>query len=397
MTEKIYERQSYLKELQTEVTDCHEEDGRVYIKLKETIFFPEEGGQYADTGMLICGDRQIYVLDGELTGQAAEGNTDIRYRVSEKIAPGTAVLCKLDWDTRFDRMQNHSGEHILSGLISKRFGYHNIGFHLSDKEPVTLLVDGQLSEEQIMKLEEDANRIIYENLPISDSYPSLQDLAGIDYRSKIDIRRQLRLITIGSGERIVDICACCAPHVSGTGAIGLIRIVSVTRMKKGTQLSILCGRRAYVYVTHHLSIMEEIARDFSTHVDNVQARIGDLRRENEILSERLDEQVKESFFRDIKDGKYDHCIFTQDTLSAANKKQVYNELVRLRKGYVGLFWGSDESGYRFYAGGARLSGKILAQSMKEALGAKGGGSEEMIQGAVSCSRQQIESFWESLG
>ncbi|MBR3634851.1 MAG: alanyl-tRNA editing protein, partial [Lachnospiraceae bacterium] len=113
MTDKIYERDSYKTELSTVVTDCFEENGKVYIKLKETIFFPEEGGQYADKGSLTFDNMTINVINGELIGSASESETDIRYEVDKKIEVGTAVLCKLDWDTRFDRMQNHSGEHIL--------------------------------------------------------------------------------------------------------------------------------------------------------------------------------------------------------------------------------------------------------------------------------------------
>ena len=395
-TEKVYEKQSYCREIQTVVTDCTVENESVYIKLGKSIFFPEEGGQYADTGTLTYEDKTVQLLDGELLGAAREGDTDIRYRVSEAIPTGTSVLCKLDWEKRFDRMQNHSGEHIISGLLHSHFGYNNIGFHLSDDEPVTLLVDGALTPEQAAAIEEESNRIIYENLPIRDSYPKQEDLAGIDYRSKIEIGGQVRLITIGQEDKIVDICACCAPHVSHTGAIGLIRILSVTRAKGGTQLGILCGRRAWAYVDHNLRILQEVARDFSTHTDNVSARIGDLKAENAALRIRVDEMVEEGIIRDIRDGRYDRCVFANAELSPVNMKRIYNALTTLREGYVGLFAGSDEKGYRFYAGGAGLDARSLATAMREGLGAKGGGSREMIQGALFCGREQIEAFWNSV-
>ena len=123
MTDKIYERRSFLRKLTTVVTESFSEDGKNFIKLRETIFFPEEGGQYSDTGIIMYGDKTVRVLNGELIGNASEGETDIRYEVDYPIEEGTEVKCVLDWDNRSDRMENHSGEHILSGLIHNLFGY----------------------------------------------------------------------------------------------------------------------------------------------------------------------------------------------------------------------------------------------------------------------------------
>ena len=289
MTEKIYEKQSYIKEYRTVVTDCIKEDDKVYIKLKETIFFPEEGGQYSDSGQIMSKDKTVHVLKGELLGSAKEGQTDIRYLVDSDIEAGTEVLCKLNWDERFDRMQNHSGEHILSGLIHNDHGFNNVGFHLSDDEPVTLAVDGLLNEEQIKELEKKANAVIYRDLPIKDSYPSKSELVNITYRSKIDIAGQVRLITIGDEDETIDICACCAPHVKRTGAIGIIKIISFMKFKGGTQLSILCGRRALEYVTKNIDNLNKIAKGFSTHPDNTVALVSNLKEENMALNARVSE------------------------------------------------------------------------------------------------------------
>ena len=396
LTDKIYERDSYKTELSTVVTDCFEENGKVYIKLKETIFFPEEGGQYADKGSLTFDNMTINVINGELIGSASESETDIRYEVDKKIEVGTAVLCKLDWDTRFDRMQNHSGEHILSGLIHNSLGYDNIGFHLSDDEPVTLVVSGLLDAAQVRELEKQANTIVYENLPIRDSYPSKDELKDIDYRSKIDIAGQVRLITIGDENKTVDICACCAPHVSHTGAIGIIKIVSFMKFKGGMQLGILCGRRALEYIEHNLDNLEIMARGFSTHADNVPKLVENLKDDNMSLNSKVAELTEKIIIEDIKAGVYDKCVFTDMDLSAANMKNIYNELVSLRDGYAGLFVGSDESGYRYYAGGSNADAKILADKMRERLSAKGGGSSQMIQGRIEAKRDDIEAFWKSL-
>lgn len=396
LTDKIYERESCKTKLSTVVTDCFEENGKVYIKLKETIFFPEEGGQYADKGTLSFDNTTINIINGELIGSASETETDIRYEVKEKIEPGTEVLCKLDWETRFDRMQNHSGEHILSGLIHNRFGFDNIGFHLSDDEPVTLVVSGILDASQVRELEKQANMIVYKNLPITDSYPSKEELKEMDYRSKIDIAGQVRLITIGDENETVDICACCAPHVRLTGAIGIIKIISFMKFKGGTQLSILCGRRALEYIEHNLDNLELVARGFSTHADNVPKLVENLKEENMRLSSKVAELTEKIIIEDIKSGVYDKCVFTDMDLSAANMKNIYNELISLREGFVGLFVGSDESGYRYYAGGKDADAKTLSDHMREKLLAKGGGSSQMIQGRVEAKREDIEAFFKSL-
>ena len=400
MTDKVYEKNSYLKELDTVVTECIHEEGRMYLKLRETIFFPEEGGQYSDTGVIIAGDKKIQVVKGELIGNASECETDIRYLVDadEIVEPGTEVKCVLDWEQRFSRMQNHSGEHIVSGLIHNIHGYNNIGFHLSDDEPVTLTVDGKLNADQIREIELKANEAVYADLPITDTYPSKEEAACAVYRSKIDIAGQVRLVTIGDASDPLDICACCAPHVERTGAIGIIKVIASAGIKEGTQLQILCGRRALEFIEKNIDVFESIARSFSTHRDNVPGIVEDLRNENRELNNRLslfaETTLIEKAKSDISEGKC--CVFTDIELSPLSMKNIYNELVKMSKGYVGIFAGNDEEGYRYNAGGDGLDARILAAKMREELSAKGGGSPEMIQGKVNASQKAIEELFVSL-
>ncbi len=400
MTEKIYEKNSYIREIDTVVTECISDGTSAYIKLLETIFFPEEGGQYSDTGCLCFGDKKVRILKGEHTCSATEGDPDIRYLVDAPVVEGTEVKCVLDWDVRFSRMQNHSGEHIVSGLIHNLYGYNNIGFHLSDDEPVTLTVDGKLTAEQIRDLEIRANEAVYANLPITDSYPSKEELSGLSYRSKIEVAGQVRLITIGDAEAPLDVCACCAPHVSGTGSIGIIKIISSSGIKEGTQLEILCGRRALEFIEKNIDALEGIARSFSTHRDNVPELVQNLREENRLLNSKLAELSEKSILDSIGkgsgNGEGSGCVFTDTELSPTSMKNIFNELVSLREGFVGLFVGSDEEGYRYYAGGRERDARELAKAMREKLDAKGGGSAEMIQGKVSAAHDVIEELFASL-
>ena len=400
MTEKLYEKNSYLRECKAVVTECITEDEGISIKLDKTIFFPEEGGQYSDTGLLIAGDKKVKILKGELTCSAIEGDPDIRYLVDTVIEAGTEVKCIIDWDIRFSRMQNHSGEHIVSGLIHNMYGYNNIGFHLSDDEPVTLVCDGKLTEDQVRSLEIKANEAIYADLPIIDSYPSKEELKELSYRSKIEMAGQVRLITIGDPDAPLDVCACCAPHVERSGAIGLIKIISFSGIKEGTQLQILCGKRALEFTLRNIDSLDALARSFSTHRDNVPGLVEGLRSENQELKRRLAGLSERSILEEIQnrasDEDFNGCVFTDMDLSPISMKNIYNELISVKHGYVGIFAGTDDEGYRYYAGGKGLDARKLASEMREKLGAKGGGAPEMIQGKVSASKSSIEDFWGSL-
>lgn len=389
---KLYEKDSYIKDCTTTVTDCISEDGRIYIKLKDTIFFPEEGGQNSDTGKIVFGDNTVNILCGEITGS---GEDDIRYLVDKEIPANTEVNCSLDWNARYDRMQNHSGEHILSGLIHNIYGFDNIGFHLSDDDYVTLTVNGRLNDEQIRDLEFKANKAIYDNLPITDSYPSKDVLQNISYRSKKEIDGQVRLITIGNSESPLDVCACCAPHVKHTGEIGIIKIFTMEYAKGGTRLGILCSRRALTVIGERLNELDLIAKSFSTNVKNIPEMIDKLKNENASLKGKLGELAEVGIINSLN-GNDSGCVFTDIDLSPVSMKNIYNLMAEKYDGYVGLFVGSDETGYRYYAGSLKKDSKKLAEKMREELGAKGGGSSEMIQGRIAAGRQEVESFWNSL-
>lgn len=403
---KLYEKNSFMKECGAEVVSCEVKENKVYIKLNQSIFFPEEGGQHADAGILEYSEngelKQVKVIDGQIktantvNGQNKGVQEEIIYEVESEIQVGIKVLCKLDWTHRYDKMQNHSGEHILSGLINDKFGFNNIGFHLSDEGPVSLVVDGSLIKEQVAELEIEANKVIYENLPIVDTYPSKEELANISYRSKIDIDGQVRLITIGEGERIVDICACCAPHVARTGEIGILKVINIMKAKGGTQISILCGRRALEYINHNLETLNTVANAFSTHPDNVPQIVEGLKNENIKLKSELSDYKEKGIIAAIISKQVGRCAFSNEELSAQNMKNIFNVLVENNEGYVGLFVGNDNDGYRYYAGGQGLNAKELAGKMREKLGAKGGGSEEMIQGKIDSKQSEIEEFWSSL-
>lgn len=202
---------------------------RYAVVLDQTVFFPEGGGQPADTGVL----GGAHVLDVQLLPDVIVHYTDA------PLTPGTLVRGEIDWPQRFRRMQGHSGEHIISGLIHREFGFDNVGFHLGE-DVITMDYNGELTWPQLMHIERLANEAVYRNVPIRTEYPAPEQLAHMEYRSKLDLKEDVRIVTVEG----YDVCACCAPHVSHTGEIGAIKFTSVMRHRGGVRVTILCGSDA---------------------------------------------------------------------------------------------------------------------------------------------------------
>ena len=382
---KLYEKQSYLSECEAVVTDCFTKDGFVYVRLDRTIFFPEEGGQYADLGELVYGDNNLVrVLGGELTDKSG---SDIIYRVDKEVPLGE-VRCILNWDLRYERMQNHSGEHVLTGTIHNEFGYDNVGFHLSDDGPVTLDMNGVLTWEEVMEMERKANEVIYNNLPITDSYPTGAELANLSYRSKIEIEGQVRLITIGDKDNPIDVCACCAPHVKTTGEIGIIKVISMVNWKGGVRISMLAGRRALRYINDRFDIIRSVTERLTTSFDNVPDIIDGYKKEIG-ESKALINKTYVSLAEKICSASGSPFVFFDSDCPMSAMKNILSTLINMTDGYAGVFVGEDGS-YRYMIGSKDKDSRIVASLLKEKLDARVGGKPDSIQGQVASCKEDIE-------
>ena len=218
----LYYQKPYVKEFDATVISCTQTERGFEIELSETAFYPEGGGQPGDKGALILqgqNESPVCVLDTQLNGE------HVMHIADKALLPGVQIHGVLDWINRSDNMQGHSGEHILTGLLYQTYGYENIGFHMG-KDFVTIDASGQLTEEQVTILEQRANEIVRANLPIEESFPSEEERRTLQYRSKKELSGIVRIITIPG----LDSCACCGPHLSSTGEVGLIR----TRNAAGT-------------------------------------------------------------------------------------------------------------------------------------------------------------------
>ena len=231
MTQKLYYEDSHLKEFTAQVMDCRwdEKKGCYGIVLDRTVFFPEGGGQYADSGTI----QGIFVEDVQ------EKANEVIHYMKKKLDVGQRIQGSIDFAERFSNMQQHTGEHIVSGLVHRHFGYDNVGFHLG-KELVTMDFNGAFTKEQLIGIEHEANEAVTANLAIRVDYPEKEELESLDYRSKKELTGQVRIVTVPG----YDVCACCAPHVKYTGEIGMIRLVDAVKYKGGTRVTMACGFRA---------------------------------------------------------------------------------------------------------------------------------------------------------
>lgn len=277
-TIKLYEADAYLGEFTATVEKCVSETGIFKVTLNQTAFYPEGGGQPADRGTL--GDARVLDVQ-EIDGM-------IWHTVSELLEPGTEVVGKIDFERRFTNMQNHTGEHIVSGIVSRIYGYHNVGFHMGS-EAVTVDFDGVLTKEQLFDVEMEANEAVLKNVPVTASYPSGEELKQIDYRSKKEIEGQVRLVSVEG----YDCCACCGTHVSRTGEIRLIKILGVQNYKGGVRVSMLCGETAFRdYMVKHSNIVG-IAQLLSVKPEEAGDAVVRLKEKNIELKKELKQLKKQ--------------------------------------------------------------------------------------------------------
>ncbi len=241
-TEKLYDTDASCKAFTATVISCEpseERKGLYAVVLNKTAFFPEGGGQYADTGTLQEFKKDCETpLSGAVRVRDVQVSDDgiITHFCDGAVTPWAQVTGLLDWEQRFERMQNHTGEHIVSGTVHRLYGLDNIGFHLGDRD-VTCDFNGELTDEQLREVERVANRAVWDNVEVLCEYPDPATLPDLDYRSKLELTEDVRLVTIPG----YDVCACCAPHVARTGEIGLIKIVNSEKAHGGTRVHLLCG------------------------------------------------------------------------------------------------------------------------------------------------------------
>lgn len=391
-TIKLFYEDSDRKEFTAKVLSCEEAEEGYKIVLDQTAFFPEGGGQTADTGKLWLTedteDKAINVFD------AQEENEVIYHMADGSLEVESVVKGIIHWKERFSKMQHHSGEHIVSGLVNHHFGYNNVGFHLGS-QVVTLDFDGVLTKEQLRQIEYEANEAVAANIPIEVTYPSKEELKTISYRSKIEIEGQVRIVTIPG----YDTCACCAPHLKTTGQIGMIKLVNMHNYKGGVRVYMLCGFAALSDYCEKEESVRKIALSLSTQDSQVADGVERLKEEIyrqkgkilNLVNELLDYKVA------AVEENAPIGLMIDENLEGNQPRELANKLMDKGVNLAAVFAGEDESGYRFVLGSRNMDVRPIVKEMNVALHGRGGGKPEMVQGQAVCKKEEIEQFFIALG
>ena len=381
MTEKLYYADSHMKEFKARETSCEYDGKRWCITLDRTAFFPEGGGQAADSGYI--GDVRVFDVH-------EKGGKILHYAENE-IAVGAEFHCVIDWDQRFRRMQNHSGEHIVSGIVNKRFGYDNVGFHLAE-DYVTLDFNGELTSDDIASVELAANKAVWENVNIITEFPDPEVLETLEYRSKLDLTEDVRIVTVEG----YDKCACCAPHVSRTGEIGIIKLIDCMKHRGGVRVTMLCGIDAYRDYAQKQESAAEISALLSAKRSDIAVAVkkfyDELQNEKYQSAELKKNILKEAGEKlDTIEGNY--CFFYTSAFDINSLRTLVNDAMKRCGGIAAAFSGNDEAGYNYVMGSAHIDLRAKSKEINAAISGRGGGSPEMIQGSSKATRADIEKYF----
>ncbi len=383
-TERLFDHNAYNTEFDATVLSCEElENGRYAVILNRTLFFPEEGGQTCDGGTL----NGIEVL------HVSEKNGVICHLISSPMSVGNDVHGKIDFEDRYYKMQNHTGEHIISGLVHAKYGFDNVGFHLGDGY-MTMDFDGELTREQLDEIEIEANRAVWARIDVVTGYPSAEEMITLQYRSKLDLTENVRIVRIPN----IDICACCAPHVRNTGEIGMIKILDLQRYKGGVRLFVLCGYWALLDYRKKYHMIYDISVLTSSKQDEVVLGVEHLFSEIEENKRSISELKRELLNCKTQNIEYtdgNACHFEPDT-DMLFLRNYANAAKEKCGGVCGVFGGNDESGYKYIITSKTADVRALSRSINEKICGRGGGSSEMIQGSCNAKREEIEEAFKEL-
>lgn len=383
--DRLYYQTPYVKSFTCRVETCEESGkGTWLVTLDQTGFYPEGGGQPWDTGTL----NGIEVLSVRNQGGR------ILHQVTAPFEEGERAEGIIHWQRRYDNMQHHTGEHILSGLVHRNYGYDNVGFHMGEEE-VTMDFNGELTWDQIEDLEEKANGIVYSNVLVRVSYPSQEELQGMDYRSKKELSGLIRIVEIPGG----DVCACCGTHVESTGEVGMIKIRSMIRYKGGVRLSMVCGRRAMLDYRARLKDEARISNLLSVKLHLVPEAVERLKSEaqsKDMLIGRLYSRLFQLEVQGFPESSRPLLVF-REGLNPVQIRQMATLLCEQKKGsVVAVCSGNDQTQeYQYALGSSQADMRNLSKCLNSRLKGKGGGSALMTQGTFRADRRSIEdAFYE---
>ena len=377
-TTKLYYEDPFLQGFTAAVTSCEEGKGGYLVTLDRTAFYPEGGGQPYDTGVL--GEAKVL--------EVHDKNGVITHLCDKPLAVGASIEGKIDWARRFDHMQQHSGEHICSGLICERFHCDNVGFHMG-ADVVTIDFNADISWDELMEIEQLANLYIYEDHPIDIQFYRGAELDKVEYRSKKPLEGDVRIVAFPGA----DCCACCGTHVLRSGQVGLVKFLSVQKFREGVRIELLCGDRARRYLSACWEQSLHIGQALSVKpvasaaaVERLQSELGALKLRCAKLEESAFAQTAAQY-----EGKGDVLLF-EDEMSGDSLRKLCDAVANACGGRCAVFAGTDGA-YKYAIGHAGGELRDFTKKMNAALSGRGGGKPNFVQGSVGCDRAAIEAFF----
>ena len=379
MTEKLYYRDCHLAQFRASVTGCTPTEKGYLVTLDATAFYPEGGGQACDLGTL----GGVRVLDVQ------ERDGEILHLCDGALQVGDQVDGAIDDARRFDLMQQHTGEHIVSGIIHRRFGYHNTGFHMG-ADVTTIDFDGIIPVEALAEIEAEANGALWKDLPVRCWYPSPEELPTVSYRTKRALPWPVRIVEIPG----YDCCACCGVHTAATGEVGLIKLFSAVGFRGGTRMELACGRRALDMLNLAFAQNTQVSQAFSAKWTETGAAAAKM---NEALAAEKYRAI--GLQRRLIAGiaqRYDNCgnvVHFEPGLDAGLLRELADAIAQRCGGIAAVFSGDDRTGYGFCILARTGDLRPLGKAMTQSLSGRGGGRADAQQGRVNASRAQIETFF----
>ena len=379
-TKKLYYEDVYKKEFTARVLECRQGKTGYEVILDQTAFYPEGGGQPSDIGTL-----------GEaVVKEVHEKNGELLHYTDRALEPGTEVQGKINWDRRFDLMQQHSGEHIVSGLIHEAFGYDNVGFHMGS-DVITIDFDGMLDETQMAVIEAKANRIIWENQEVEIFYPSEEELEEMEYRSKKELSGWVRIVRFPGA----DTCACCGTHVTHTGEIGMVKLLSVVKFRDGVRMEMLAGKRVLDYLNMVNDQNRQISVQLSAKIDKTAQAVMRLQDENFTLKGRV-HGLEENFIVN-EAAKWKDCenpLLFEEGLEAGGVQKLADAVLQVCKGLCAVFSKNTDGSYKYAMGEKNGDLRQFTKQMNAALNGRCGAKPFFVQRSVQATEDEIRNFFE---
>ena len=380
-TKKLFYLDPYMTTFTATVLSCEEAKGGFAVVLDQTAFYPEGGGQPTDLG----------ILGGAKVTDVREKGGVITHSCDKALGVGETVTGEIDFARRFDHMQQHSGEHICSGLICARFNCDNVGFHMG-ADSITIDFNADISWDELMEIEEAANRYIQENHPIDINFYRGAELDAVDYRSKKALEGDVRIVAFPGA----DCCACCGTHVLLSGSVGLVKFLSVQKFREGVRIELLCGNRARRYLSavweqglHAAQALSVKPTALGEAVDRTMAELGAVKFRAAKLEESVFAQTAESY------AGAGNVLLFEDEMSADSVRKLCDAVTQKCGGRCALFAGAGTS-WKYAMGEADGDLRELTKDLNAALSGRGGGKPNFVQGSVNAEKSAIEAFFAAL-